>query len=104
MGDHTTNGFALALHELATNAAKYRALKTDTGSIQVCWQSKNDLIVLTWQERGGPTIGVEPTKQGFGSVLLKNTAVGQLGGTLNYDWQSTGVIVTMLVPGENLLA
>jgi len=104
LGDHTTNGFALALHELATNAAKYGALKTDTGSIQVCWQSKNDCIVLTWQERGGPAIGVGPTKHGFGSVLLKNTVVGQLGGTLSYDWQSTGVLVTISVPVENLLA
>ena len=103
LGDHTTNSFALALHELATNAAKYGALKTDTGSIQVYWHSEDDHLVLTWQERGGPEISGEPPKHGFGSVLLKNTVVGQLGGTLTYDWWSTGVFVTISVPVENLL-
>ena len=102
LGDHATNGVALVLHELATNAAKYGALKSDTGTIQVCWQSAAGRLVLTWQERGGPVIGGEPTRHGFGSVLLKNTVVGQLGGTLNYDWQPTGVLVTISVPVENL--
>jgi two-component sensor histidine kinase len=102
LGDRATNGMALVLHELATNAAKYGALKVDTGSVQVRWRREADSLVLTWQERGGPAIGGEPAKQGFGSVLSKKTVVGQLGGTLGYDWRPTGLLVTISVPLENL--
>ena len=102
LGHRATNGFALVLHELATNAAKYGALKADAGSVQVSWRREGDQLVLTWQERGGPAIDGEPTKQGFGTVLSKNTVVGQLGGTLRNDWQPTGLVVTMSVPMENL--
>ena len=102
LGDRATNGIALVLHELATNAAKYGALKVDTGSVQVRWQREADSLVLTWQERGGPVIGGEPAKQGFGSVLSKKTVVSQLGGTLGYDWHPTGLLVTISVPLDNL--
>ena len=102
LGDRATNAFALVLHELATNAAKYGALKADTGSVQVCWRSDGGRLVLTWEERGGPVIIRAPTKQGFGSVLTKNTVVGQLGGELGYDWHTNGLTVTMAVPSENL--
>ena len=81
LGDRTTNGFALVLHELATNAAKYGALKADTGSVQVQWQRDDGHLRLTWQERGGPAIDGGPTKQGFGSVLSKNTVVDQPAGS-----------------------
>ena len=102
LGDRTTNGFALVLHELATNAAKYGALKADTGSVQVQWQRDDGHLRLTWQERGGPAIDGGPTKEGFGSVLAKSTVVGQLGGTLRYDWHPTGLAVTITVPVDNL--
>jgi two-component sensor histidine kinase len=102
LGDRTTNGFALVLHELATNAAKYGSLKVDAGSVQICWDCKDGHLVVTWQERGGPAIDGEPIKQGFGSVLSKNTIVTQLGGTLRYDWHPTGLAITIAVPVDNL--
>jgi two-component sensor histidine kinase len=102
LGNRVTNGFALVLHELATNAAKYGALKIDTGSVHVCWRRENDHLVLTWQEHGGPAIGGKPTKRGFGSVSLKNTVIGQLGGLLRYDWRAPGVLITVSVPTDNL--
>ena len=91
LGDRATNGFALVLHELATNAAKYGALKVSTGSVQVAWRLENGHLLLTWQERGGPAIDGGPTKQGFGSVLSRNTVVDQLRGTLRHDWHPTGL-------------
>jgi two-component sensor histidine kinase len=102
LGDRVTNGFALVLHELATNAAKYGALKADTGTVQVYWRRENGQLILTWEERDGPAIVSEPTKQGFGSALSKNTVEGQLGGTLFYDWHPTGLLVTISVPVNNL--
>jgi len=103
LGDRSTNGFALVLHELATNAAKYGALKVDAGSIQVRWRCEDGRLVLNWQEFGGPSLAGEPIKRGFGSVLTKSTVVGQLGGTLHYDWQQSGLLVTISVPLGGLL-
>jgi two-component sensor histidine kinase len=102
LGDRSINGFALVLYELATNAAKYGALTVEAGSIQVRWRLEQNRVVLTWQECGGPVIDGEPTKQGFGSVLSRNTVVGQLGGTLRHDWHPAGLLVTVSVPFENL--
>lgn len=50
-----TNGIALILHELATNASKYGALTDHAGAVAVSWK-KHDANVLTWKESGGPII------------------------------------------------
>lgn len=104
LGDRATNGLALVLHELATNAAKYGALKGEAGSLQVCWHLDDGRLVLTWQERGGPAINGEPNKQGFGSVLSKNTVVGQFGGILRHDWNPAGLMVKITIPVDRLSA
>ena len=52
---------ALLLHEFATNAAKYGALSTATGHVDITCADTNDLVTLTWTERGGPQIEREPT-------------------------------------------
>ena len=72
---HAQN-FALTLHELATNAAKYGALSNGSGKVGVYWTitglGKNNKLQLKWQERGGPPV-VVPTRHGFGTMLLKAT-------------------------------
>jgi len=66
--------FALALHELATNAVKYGALSNSVGQVQVSWQvlqeNGKDIFSLRWQERGGPPV-TAPERKGFGSVVLE---------------------------------
>ena len=65
----------MALHELATNAAKYGALSSDTGQISINWtalDTGDDLIRLYWQEQGGPTVQ-PPVQKGFGSRLIENS-------------------------------
>jgi PAS domain S-box-containing protein len=68
--------FSLTLHELATNAAKYGALSNGSGKVGVSWtitrQSNNNKLEFKWQERGGPPV-IVPTRQGFGTALLKGT-------------------------------
>src|SRR5215469_8905190 len=70
---HAQN-FTLALHELATNSAKYGALSNATGKVQVTWTIEPDqsgsVLKFKWQESGGPPVS-PPTRQGFGSQLLK---------------------------------
>lgn len=47
---------SLALHELATNAAKYGALSVSTGHITVSWdyERSSSHLRLQWREEGGP--------------------------------------------------
>jgi len=70
---HAQN-FTLALHELATNSAKYGALSNATGKVQVTWTIEPDqsgsVLKFKWKESGGPPVST-PTRQGFGSQLLK---------------------------------
>ena len=59
--------FALALHELATNAAKYGALSTQTGQVRISWSvsetNGDGQFTFRWQERGGPPV-LPPTAKG----------------------------------------
>jgi two-component sensor histidine kinase len=66
--------FALAIHELATNAAKYGALSTTAGRVHITWSvaKTNELGQFTfrWKEHGGPIVS-PPTQRGFGSAVLE---------------------------------
>jgi two-component sensor histidine kinase len=72
---HAQN-FSLTLHELATNAAKYGALSNGSGKVGISWtitrQSNGKKLAFKWRERGGPPV-IVPTRQGFGTALLKGT-------------------------------
>jgi two-component sensor histidine kinase len=101
-GEHATNGIALVVHELTTNAAKYGALTTDKGAIDVSWWQRDEALVLHWLECDGPQIEAPPVKSGFGSALAQATIVRQFGGTLDCDWRRTGLAVTVTLPVEKL--
>jgi two-component sensor histidine kinase len=68
-------GFALLIHELATNAAKYGAFTNPSGTVRVRWSveenMKEPILHFRWQERGGPA-SKPPERKGFGSVLLEH--------------------------------
>ena len=65
--------FALALHELATNAAKYGSLSNTTGRVYITWtitMTNGAQLTFRWQERGGPPVP-RPARKGFGSAVLE---------------------------------
>jgi PAS domain S-box-containing protein len=66
----------MALHELATNAAKYGALSTDSGRVRLSWRvagsEPGSVVDMEWQESGGPA-ATPPEHKGFGSMLLERT-------------------------------
>ena len=68
LGPVAAQPLAMALHELATNAAKYGALSTLDGRVQISWQMDNavDGLLLRWEEFGGPPITGSPARRGFG--------------------------------------
>jgi two-component sensor histidine kinase len=89
---------AMALHELATNAAKYGSLSVPDGRVRVSWSRTLDgRLNLTWNEVGGP--GVKPpTRRGFGTRVLEDIIGGQLGGELRLDWRAEGLACEMSLP------
>jgi len=95
-------GFALLLHEFATNAAKYGALSTPAGHIDVACTDMHDVFSLTWTERGGPHIEKEPTSLGFGSQLAQATVIGRLGGELSREWNPDGLTIRLSVARSHL--
>ena len=59
-------------------------------------------LAFTWREQGGPAILSPPARTGFGSQLARLGVADQLGGTIAYDWQPTGLVVTLTIPLEQL--
>ncbi|WP_052389706.1 MHYT domain-containing protein [Belnapia moabensis] len=88
---------AMLLHELATNAAKYGALRSAQGSISLTWEGKDGDLHLLWEERGGPPLERPPARLGFGSRLMDLLARQQLGGSLVVNWASAGISCSISV-------
>ena len=93
---------SMALHELATNAAKYGALAVDGGQVALSWRVERDgtpfptRVSLVWEESGGPPVAV-PEVEGFGSRLLRVTAK-ELDGESTTDYRPEGLRWTLSFP------
>ena len=96
----TAQTIALALHELATNAAKYGALSDGAGRVELVWRVGSGKLELVWAESGGPRI-TPPSRRGYGSRAIVAGIERQLGGTVHFDWQAPGLRCTMSVPHES---
>lgn len=97
--------FALALHELATNAVKYGALSVPSGVLTVAWRTiqsdagKRNLLV-DWHEHGVPDVpvsGAAPRGGGYGRELIERALPYQLGAKTSYGFTSDGVRCTIEV-------
>jgi PAS domain S-box-containing protein len=90
---------ALALHELATNSAKYGALSVAKGTLAVAWQTDRNILTLDWREAGGPPVQT-PSAQGFGTKILNASIRHQIGGNVVWDWRPSGLHCTVQIPIE----
>ncbi len=91
----------MAIHELATNAAKYGALSVSEGDVAVTWavERKGDegSLVLDWVEQNGPPV-TPPDKRGFGTVLIERGLAHDLFGEANVQFLPEGVRATLRAP------
>jgi PAS domain S-box-containing protein len=88
-------GLSLALHELATNAAKYGALSGEEGTVNIDWKVAPDgKFTLKWTEVGGPPVSV-PTSTGFGSKLIQRMVGPYFNGKVDLDFLPEGVRFTL---------
>lgn len=92
----------LAIHELATNSAKYGALSVPLGRVDVEWvQSRDDEHgagwTLTWRERGGPAV-TPPVESGFGTQVIKRTVASAVRGNAELEYHPSGLMWTLTFP------
>ncbi|HEX4739175.1 MAG TPA: HWE histidine kinase domain-containing protein [Allosphingosinicella sp.] len=83
---------AIALNELATNAAKYGALRSPSGRVELGWTLADGdpaRLRIAWRERGGPPTEA-PGREGFGTRLVKRLVAWELGGSVQLDFDEGG--------------
>ncbi|MDO9335120.1 MAG: HWE histidine kinase domain-containing protein [Caulobacter sp.] len=89
---------SMILHELATNAAKYGALLTPDGVVEVMWTlDGGHSLTLIWRERGGPEVQ-PPERDGFGSRLITASVQHEFGGQVQMDHLPQGLVCTIVIP------
>lgn len=93
----------MALHELATNASKYGALSSPTGTITVTWAigpgDRGPQLTIRWQEMGGPPVA-QPARTGFGHVVVEQIVATALDGKARLSWEATGVVWELRIPAR----
>ncbi|MDO9383630.1 MAG: PAS domain-containing protein [Hyphomicrobiaceae bacterium] len=86
--------FAMALHELATNAVKYGAFSVPGGNVHLTWQlepvPEGRRLRVKWMERGGPPVAT-PERKGFGTRLIERSLAFELGSETTVQYDPLGV-------------
>jgi PAS domain S-box-containing protein len=94
---HRSVTLALAMHELATNAAKYGALSVPNGRVAIRWTFSQEGLELLWEESDGPPV-LEPKRRGFGSRLLQQGLARELGGSVDIHFRPQGLLCRITAP------
>ncbi len=100
-------GFGLALHELATNAAKYGALSNENGCVAIHWEeiesAEGRQLRLCWKESDGPKV-TAPSSAGFGSFMIEKSLASQFGCKVDLDYDPLGLRCEFLVPNDRVVS
>lgn len=92
--------FALVLHELVTNAAKYGALSAPEGTVSARWRTEdNGDLRFEWREMDGPPVAV-PKRRGFGSTIIERSIPHELGGRANVRFRVSGMEAEFWIPAR----
>jgi len=93
--ERTAGNLALAMHELATNALKYGALKTPQGKVQVAWSSEpadgGRRVQIDWRESGGEPIAGAPEQTGFGTRVITTALASEREGASEMHFERSGL-------------
>ena len=110
LAPETALALAMAMHELATNAAKHGALSVPAGRVAVDWRveppagrrhgAADGTLLLEWSEHGGPPVSGPPTRRGFGSRLIERGLPVQLGrgGAVSLEFAPQGLRCRIRAP------
>jgi PAS domain S-box-containing protein len=102
LSSRAAQSFAMAIHELATNAAKHGALSMPKGSVSVEWiWREDDRLIVRWSEVGGPPVQA-PTRHRLGTKVIQRSIGEQLEGEVRFDWRPEGLVCELTVPADKL--
>jgi light-regulated signal transduction histidine kinase (bacteriophytochrome) len=94
---------ALIIHELVTNSCKYGAL-CDNGRVEVTLNLlSSGGLSFKWVERGGRTVK-QPSRRGFGSVIIERVVPFDLQGTASVSYLPAGLEAEFFIPERYLAA
>ncbi|MCR5880933.1 PAS domain-containing sensor histidine kinase [Phenylobacterium sp. J367] len=95
----SATAMALALHELATNAAKYGALSKPEGQVSLSWDVDPAAgeIAISWRERGGPPVS-PPARSGFGTRLIRQGLKADLQAKVAVSYEPEGLVCSITAP------
>ena len=92
---------ALAVHELASNAAKYGALSTPSGRLAVSWTTTGGAgsrtLAFMWAETGGPAVR-PPSRRGFGTTLIERALSSDLDAEVSREFLVSGLRCAIRIP------
>ena len=100
-----SQAIAMAVHELATNAAKYGALSNSNGQVHVEWQltaGANSRFLMSWRESNGPLVQV-PTRKGFGRTVIERLVETSVEGSVKVDYAEDGFSWRLETAARNVL-
>jgi len=98
---HAAQPLAMAVHELATNAARHGALSAEGGRVVVGWsldEGSDTPLTLRWTETGGPALDGPPARRGLGFRVLEGSLRNQLGGSVAFVWEPDGLTCEIGLP------
>jgi two-component sensor histidine kinase len=91
----TGGSIALAVHELATNALKYGALSSSSGTVSLTWDVINtpdgERVTVTWKEHGGPA-PQKPEREGFGTRVIRAAPAREREGKVDFEYPADGLL------------
>lgn len=93
----------LAIHELATNAAKYGAFATPAGRLSVRWQRQGDSLLFVWREQV-PRLRRRTQTPGFGTQVLERMLGGTLDAEISRTLHRDGLECRFVIPRARLEA
>jgi PAS domain S-box-containing protein len=91
----------MAVHELATNAAKYGSLSNEDGQVDISWTVENQRFRISWRESGGPPVA-PPERKGFGTTVLQKMAASAMSGEVSLDYSPEGFVWELACPMASL--
>jgi two-component sensor histidine kinase len=89
--------FAMASHELATNALKYGALSNASGRVRVEWRVAGAKLTFHWSEHDGPPV-ITPSKRGFGTRMIERGLPRDLHGRATISFEPDGLVCQLEAP------
>ena len=102
LGPAAVQSVGLALHELGTNAAKYGALSSPSGRIEVETTHAAEHVEILWKELEGPPVKA-PSRSGFGQSVIEDMICDSIGGSAKMEFPESGVRWSARIP-KSLIA